>query len=161
LSRRQRVGIAEIRIARAPAVLVGYGLGSCLAISLYDPALRLGGFAHALLPGDEPGRDGERPGKYVASAVATLLDSLLAAGAARQRLQAKLAGGATMFPGLSARRSVGERNVEMARRELSRLGIPLVGEDVGGNFGRTCELLLEDGKLLLRLSRGRDRIRFI
>ncbi|TYO98152.1 chemotaxis protein CheD [Geothermobacter ehrlichii] len=161
MSRRQRVGIAEIRIARAPAGLVGYGLGSCLAISLYDPELRLGGFAHALLPRDESGQAGERPGKYVSSAVEALLAALVEAGAAPQRLQAKLAGGATMFPGLSSRQSVGERNVQMARQELSRLGIPLVAEDVGGSHGRTCELLLNDGKLLVRLSRGRDRIRII
>ena len=46
----ERVGIAELRIARSPTVLKAFGLGSCLAIALYDPELRLGALVHSLLP---------------------------------------------------------------------------------------------------------------
>ncbi|RME37953.1 MAG: hypothetical protein D6794_06125 [Deltaproteobacteria bacterium] len=159
MSNRYRVRIGEIRIGTAPDILVCSGLGSCLAIALYDAAVRVGGLAHVLLPGDAGEDVGLRPGKYAVSAVAVLLARLEEAGAAPERICARLVGGATMFPGLSERVSIGERNIAAAKKQLGRMNIPVVAEDVGADYGRSCELHLADGKLLLRTSRGRDRIR--
>jgi len=149
---KQRVGIAEFRVARAPGILVSYGLGSCLGIVLYDARLQLGGMAHTLLPGDRPGGQQLRPAKYVEGAIRLMIDELLTAGAELPHLTAKLAGGSNMFESHNpdAEGGIGARNVQAGRQVLDRFGIPLVGEDVGGNRGRTIELDLTTGLLRVR-----------
>lgn len=156
---RQRVGIAEICVARAPQQLVSYGLGSCLGVMLYAPSLRCGGLAHTLLP--DPGQRSAvtRPGKFVSTAILALLEGLEELGAERGQLVAKLCGGAHMFQNPSGKTTIGERNVLAARGLLDELRIPLLAEDVGGSQGRTCEFRLDDGKVLVRLVRGRDKLR--
>lgn len=157
---RERVGISELKLALAPAVLVTYGLGSCVGITLYDPLLRIGGMAHTLLPAPRPEPADLRPGKFVVTAIHALLAQLLAAGAHRERLQAKLVGGANMFENLfpPGGEQVGERNVQAARTLLAELRVPVVAEDTGGSFGRTAELHLLSGELRVRSVRGRAGI---
>ncbi len=147
-----RVGISDFQVARAPEILVSYGLGSCLGIVLYDARLQLGGLAHTLLPGARPGGKESRPAKHVEGAIRLMVDELLAAGSDLQYLTAKLAGGANMFESLNpgADDGVGARNISMGRQVLAQIGIPLVAEDVGGNYGRTIELDLATGLLRVR-----------
>ena len=155
---QKRVGIAEIKVGAAPEVLISYGLGSCLALTLHDPTLRVGGMAHTLLPAHLPGTAPPRPGKFVDTAVARLLELVLEAGARRQRLVAKFVGGANMFEAILApgREQVGARNAEAARATLEAFGIPLVAEDSGGNYGRSAEFLLATGEVRVRTVYERD-----
>lgn len=157
----QRVGISEYRVAAAPGVLTSHGFGSCVGIVLYDPLTRLGGLAHTLLPEQRPGMVTDRPGKFVPLAARGMLDELVALGAARERIEARICGGAHMFqpPPEDLSRTIGARNVAAARTVLQELGVKLVSEDVGGNFGRTLEFDLATGKVLLRFVRGHDRVR--
>lgn len=161
MSDRLRVGIAEYQIARAPSVLVSYGLGSCLAIALYDPQLRIGALAHTLLGAPHPGQSSASPGKFAETAIRAMCRDLEAAGARHERLIAKLCGGAHMFraPGEDLQRTIGRRNADAARRQLAAAGIPLAAEDLGGHQGRTVEFDLASGKLLVRLLRGHDKLR--
>lgn len=151
----ERVGIAELHIARAPQVLKAYGLGSCLAIAMYDPGLRLGALVHSLLP---QRRASDAPGeatKYVDAAIHLMVEELVQAGADRARLQAKIAGGANMFESdyVTLMHSIGVRNARSAREALLELGIPLAGEEVGGNRGRTVAFDLATGQLLVYCAR--------
>jgi chemotaxis protein CheD len=59
-----RVAMADLGIARAPAILMTIGLGSCVGVTLYDPLLKLGGLAHIMLPYQRKGSAGGKPGKY-------------------------------------------------------------------------------------------------
>lgn len=156
MSERLRVGISEYRIARAPTMLVTYGLGSCLGITLYDPLLQMGGLAHTLLPLHRPGGGENRPSKFVDTAISLMTAELTAAGAARERLAAKIFGGANMFAPAtgSNSESIGARNARTARQTLERLGIPLLAEEVGGSHGRTVELDLATGRVMVRSVRG-------
>ena len=151
----ERVGIAELRIATAPQVLKAYGLGSCLAIALYDPQLRVGGLVHSLLPQQRPGEPVSVAPKYVDAAIRLMIEELVRAGADPARLQAKVAGGANMFETeyLTLINSIGVRNARSARETLMELGIPLAGEEVGGNRGRTVEFDLATGRLLVYCAR--------
>lgn len=153
------VAISEFKVAAAPACLVTYGLGSCLAIAIYDPEKRLGGLAHTLLPQPKPGMDTSRPEKFVKSAIRMMLDELLGLGADRQKLEAKIFGGANMFKALQeyAGESIGQRNISAAREILSELSIPLRAEDVGGNFGRTLYFNLDSGKVTVKSIREGKR----
>lgn len=152
MSPRERVGIAEVKVARAPALLVAYGLGSCLGIALYDPQLQVGGLAHTLLPAPRPRQRGAGGTKFVETAIRVMVDELLQRGACRERLAAKVVGGANMFEPLhpAVTDGIGARNAQTARETLRVLGIPLLAEDVGGNHGRTVEFVLATGEVRVR-----------
>jgi len=45
-----KIDIAKMAVAKSPAVLVAKSLGSCVAIALYDPAVRVGAMTHVMLP---------------------------------------------------------------------------------------------------------------
>jgi|KBSSwiStaDraftv2_1062776.scaffolds.fasta_scaffold02218_18 chemotaxis protein CheD len=147
---RVLVGISELEVARAPAVIGALGLGSCVAIILHDAEAKIGGLAHVLLPSPGVGRrKQDLPARYATTAVEGLLVRLRELGAATPRMTARLVGGASMFAGLQPPGTIqmGERNVHAARDSLHRHGIRLIGEVVGGDYGRSVELDVETGKV--------------
>jgi chemotaxis protein CheD len=143
------VRVADLRVGVADDVLITQGLGSCVAILLHDPEARIGGMAHVLLPSPALSRRDANPAKFPQSAVPRLLELMVADGAQPARISARLAGGASMFATLAPPGTIqmGERNLVAARKVLSNLGIPLVGEAVGGDFGRTVRLRVKDGSV--------------
>lgn len=146
---RVPVRIGEVKVAREASVLFTIGLGSCVAIVLYDPEARVGGLAHAMLPKPLRSRRQAPPGRFVNTAIAVLLDMMVEAGADPARIRARLAGGASMFTALLPESGLrlGKRNVEAARRVLSEAGIPIDGEEVFGEHGRSVFLDTGDGTL--------------
>jgi chemotaxis protein CheD len=149
--RRIPVLIGDVKVAGADAVLFTVGLGSCVAIVLYDTARRLGGLAHAMLPSPASGRRPAPAGRFASTAVHELLGQMEAAGAQRRAIRARLAGGASMFESLltESGRRLGWRNVEAARGALHDAGIPVDGEDVGGGHGRSVYLHIREGHVIV------------
>ena len=143
------VRVADLRIGVGDDTLVTVGLGSCVAILLYDAEARVGGMAHILLPSPALSRQDGNPAKFPQSAVPRLIELMAADGARVQRMTARLAGGASMFSSLAPPGTIqmGERNLVAARQVLSSYGVPLVGEAVGGDFGRTVRLRVCDGRV--------------
>jgi chemotaxis protein CheD len=147
---RRNVRVADLVTARGEGVLSALGLGSCVAIVLWDPVTRAGGMAHVLLPSPPPrGADHHVPGRYAQSSVPALLEAVLSLGGARATVFARIAGGASMFTNLVAPGLIhtGERNVLATREALHSRGIPVTGEWVGGDFGRTVVFDLATGKV--------------
>lgn len=143
------VRVGDLRVAGSGAVLVTVGVGSCVAIALYDPGTRTGGLAHALLPEPHNGRAGP-PGRFARTAAALLVERMLAAGARRTSMVAWIAGGANMFPGLARAGeglAIGMRNAVAARAAIAEAGVPLRGEAVGGTHGRSIYLPVDEGVL--------------
>jgi chemotaxis protein CheD len=102
-------------------------LGSCVAACMRDPIAGLGGMNHFLLP---EGSDNDRyASRYGVNAMELLINGILRKGGSRQRLQAKLFGGANVIAALS---DVGSRNVVFAESFLAEEGIQIIGGDVGG-----------------------------
>ena len=147
------VKVADWAADRADAVLVTLGLGSCVAIMLYDPQARAGAMAHVLLPSKSLARDHQSPAKFPETAVPFLVERLGALGADPHRLVAKLAGGASMFASLMTPGTIqmGERNIVAARTALRTAAIPIVAEAVGGDRGRTVRFRLDDGQAEIRI----------
>jgi chemotaxis protein CheD len=143
------VRVSGLIVAEAPATLVALALGSCVAIALHDPQAKIGGLAHVLLPSAAMGRDQGQPGRFAQTAVPTLLERLIARGARAPAITARLVGGASMFTSLAPPGTIqmGDRNVVASREALHRNGIRLVGEAVGGDFGRTAEFDVETGRI--------------
>ena len=127
------VGIGALKIVAAPEKLRTV-LGSCIGIALFDPQLRIAGLAHSILP--EGAEEIEQLGKFADQAVDNLVVRLMALGASRTRLTAKLVGGAAMFGTANNGAQLGERNAEGARRRLQAHDIPIIAEAVGGTKGR-------------------------
>jgi len=108
--------------------------------------------AHIMLPNGNLNSAKKHPYRFPETAIPKLLAELLDGGARREKLRAKLVGGANMFSLLASKESqeIGKRNIEACRRVLSELGIPIVGEDVGGDYGRTVFFFPEGGRVLVR-----------
>jgi chemotaxis protein CheD len=146
------VKVADLQVGGAGDHLVTVGLGSCIAIVLHDRAACVGGLAHVLLPSPALTRPDGNLAKTPHTAVPRLLELMAERGASRRRLTARLVGGASMFAALAPPGTIqmGERNVVASRQVLHNHGIALVGEAVGGDFGRTIRLDVANGTLEVR-----------
>lgn len=155
-----RVKVADCAVGRDEQTLITIGLGSCVAIALYDPRTRIGGLAHTLLPNESMARDRSNPAKFPASAVATLLAEMTRLGADVRRVNAKLIGGASMFANLlpAGGINIGDRNVAAARQVLAENGVPVVAEDVGSDHGRSVHFFLDDGRVEVRSLKKGNRV---
>jgi chemotaxis protein CheD len=131
------VGIAQIALCHAPEQLVCLGLGSCVAVILYDPGIRTGGIVHVLLPHAPTKCDKDE--KYADTGTRLLIKEMTRHGAKKERIVAKLVGGAQMFPNLNlAIANIGKENSMVVRKILGENGIRIIAEDLGGNKGRSA-----------------------
>jgi chemotaxis protein CheD len=147
----RRVKVADWAALRGDGTIATIGLGSCVAITLYDPNARIGALAHVLLPSPAMSRDASNRAKFPSTAVPLLLEEMRRLGS-RGALTAKLAGGASMFRQLlgSGGINMGERNVEATRQALADARIPIVAEDTGGEHGRSVYLDVATGRVTVR-----------
>ncbi len=144
------VRVADLKVGGPGDVLMTIGLGSCVAIVLYDPVAQVGGLAHVLLPSPALSRrERQNPAKSPQTALPLLLEQMAARGASPRRITARIAGGASMFASLTAPGTInmGERNIVATRDALMTHSIPLVAEDVGADYGRTLRFQVADGQV--------------
>jgi chemotaxis protein CheD len=146
------VQMAQMQIAQSSGKLVTRGLGSCLGITFYDPVTKLGAMAHPMLPDIEKARVKSNPSRFVNSAIKNMIDEFEKRGSPRSRIVVKIFGGARMFSFINADSvlNVGQKNIEAAMSALKEAGIKIIGQEVGGTFGRTLEMNLEDGRVLVK-----------
>lgn len=144
------VGIAQAGIAEKPDELITYALGSCVSVCLFDRKHYIAGMAHILLPNQNDAVDRRNPYKFADSGCSELLKAMLLRGAGREYLTAKLAGGARMFQTSGASEGIGARNVAAVREALRLLGIRIIAEDTGKDYGRTVILNSETGQVTVK-----------
>ncbi|MBE0518756.1 MAG: chemotaxis protein CheD [Thermoplasmata archaeon] len=143
------VGISQIVVARAPEQICCMGLGSCVAVFLYDHQMRLGGVVHILLP--RAPLKVENEGKYADTGVKKLFSDMIAKGARKERIRAKLVGGAQMFPNLNVHISdIGGDNCREVKKGLKELGIKIIAEDLHGDMGRSATFDLVEGQVIIK-----------
>jgi len=124
-------------------------LGSCVGIIVRDRDRKVSGLAHVMLPARRS--DDEASGKYADSAIPALLADMTRRGCRVTSMQALLVGGAQMFPmGGAGIASIGDKNVDAARRVLAERKIPIVFEDTGGTAGRTVVFSNVTGEVTVR-----------
>lgn len=147
-----RVGMADLKVACHPSILTTLGLGSCVGITLYDSKKKIIGMAHIMLPSSKIATANTNRAKFADTGIVDLLAKMISLGADRKEIISKIAGGAQMFnfAGSNETLKIGARNSEATKKVLKELGIPIVGEDIGGNHGRTIEISSEDGKLMVK-----------
>ncbi len=151
------VGIAEIETATAPDILRTI-LGSCVGVCLYDPSIKTGGMSHIMLPVKKA--DSPALKKYADSAIPLLISELEKKKADRKNLTAKIIGGAKMFDVVenSIMGEIGRNNVSKVREVLKEVEIPIISEDVGGDYGRTVDFFLETGEVKIRTMGKEEKV---
>lgn len=147
-----KVGMADLNICKSPDGITTLGLGSCVGIAIRDPGTGIGGLAHIMLPDSKSIRDNSNIPKFADTGIEELVKRIVAAGASRNRLVAKIAGGAQMFAfqNKSAMVRVGDRNVEAVKEKLGEMRIPILASETGENYGRTVIFYPETGDFIIR-----------
>jgi chemotaxis protein CheD len=146
------VDIADMQASDNPeASLITYSLGSCLGVSIYDPALRVGGLAHFMLPLSnlDAEKARTRPFMYVDVGMVQFLEAIFGLGARKERCIVKVAGGAQLMDPNDIFR-IGQRNHTVLRKILWKNGMLLKAEEVGGALSRTMRLDLADGRVTIK-----------
>lgn len=145
------IGISDLKVCRAPDVLVTYALGSCVGICLVDSITKVGGLSHIMLPDSKQSSTGaSTPMRFADTAIPLLVQKMQMMGANRSRLKAKIAGGALMFAAASDKFNIGERNVNAVLTALRKEGIPIIAQDTGLDYGRTVFFYPETGIMEVR-----------
>jgi chemotaxis protein methyltransferase CheR len=149
---RARLQSGELHVSAVPSVVTTV-LGSCVASCLFDPIKAIGGMNHFMLP--DAAERSWVPECYGVHAMELLINQLMASGARRDRLVAKVFGAAHVIPGWATGRKVADANSAFVREFLAREGIAILGERLGGESPLHVSFFTHTGKVLLRTIRGR------
>lgn len=125
-------------------------LGSCVSVTLWHPARRIGAMSHFLLPGTGHRKSHDKPGMYGDDAMHLLLDGLARHDVAPAQCQAKIFGGGAMFPRNPKARDIGLQNGDFAREMLHKHGIHVVSESLFGEGHRQLIFTIRSGDVLSR-----------
>ena len=147
-----KVGMADLKVAKAPDILTTLGLGSCVGIAIYDNVAKIGGLAHIMLPDSTQIKNNSNVAKFADTAIEQLIEELVSQGARNTRLVAKIAGGAHMFEfkNMDDMMRIGTRNVSAVIDCLEAFRIPIIASDTGSNYGRTVELHTATGVFVVK-----------
>ncbi len=153
------VGVGDGGVSRDPdSVIVTYALGSCIAVTLYDPVAKVGGMLHYMLP-DAPAlheKPDLRPWMYADTGVPRLLRAILENGADKRRLIVFAAGGAQVMDD-SGVFNIGKRNCLALRKALWKSGLVAHAEETGGTVARTVRMEIGSGRVWLHSPGGEQR----
>jgi chemotaxis protein CheD len=159
---KQIIGIADMKISsRAEDVLITYALGSCLGIAIYDSVAKVGGLLHVMLPVSTVNlsKAAENPLMFVDTGVPELFKACYRAGARKERLVVKVAGGAALQNrGDNDQFQIGKRNFLMLRKLLWKNNVLIASCDVGEGLSRTMSLDISNGEVLLKINNQETKL---
>lgn len=144
----------QLYVSKKPAVIKTV-LGSCISVCLWDPSLKVGGINHYMYPYWDG--NGLATPQYGNVAMKSLLDAMLLAGSRRDKIIAKVFGGAMLLGGANPALHVGKRNLGVCKTYLHRFNIHVAAEDTGGNRGRSLLFFTETGQVLLKRHRIKNQ----
>lgn len=156
------VGMAELAVSRnANATLCSSPLGASLGVVIYDPAVKVAGMLHSLLPASSiaPARAVDRPGMFLDTGMAALLARAQELGAKNERLQVFVVGGAQIMDESTAF-NIGTRNYASLQAVLAQLGLQIYAEDVGGRTNRTMQISIATGEVRVKYS-GQAKLKIL
>lgn len=150
--------VSDARISNdTGTTLVTYSLGSCIAVTLYDPACKIGGMIHYQLPSSDmdENRAKRDPFMFADTGLHLLINKMIEMGANKKRMTVKAAGGAAMAAGPKGF-DIGKRNFLSLRKVLWQYGIMMNSHDVGGSNPRNMYLDIETGTVSIK-SNGAEK----
>jgi len=150
------VGISDLKCSSAhDDVIVTYALGSCVAVTVYDPVARVGGMLHFMLPDSSLDRKKaeEVPAMFADTGIPLLFKSCYLLGAEKRRMKVKIIGGASILDNDNYFR-IGQKNITAVRRILWKNNVLIDSEDTGDMCNRTVRLRMADGRCFVKTSGG-------
>jgi chemotaxis protein CheD len=143
------IHIGGVSASRAPA-LIKTMVGSCIAACLIDPAARVAGMNHFMLPAPKSREDPMDRARFGVHAMDLLMGAVHKAGGDRRRLVAKIFGGAHVLRLERTVTSVPQQNIRFIEEFLAAESIPIVGWDVGGDLPRQVHLETDTGTVYVK-----------
>ena len=150
------IGISDLKVTNNPAdSMITYALGSCIAVAVYDPAAKVGGLLHFMLPDStlDAAKAKEAPGMFADTGIPLLFKSCYGMGADKKRMVVKVAGGASILDESNFFR-IGQKNIMAMRKLFWRNNILIDAEDTGKNFNRTVRLDVGTGRVFIKRAGG-------
>lgn len=143
------IGIGEYDATSAPGTGIRtYGLGSCVAVVIMDPATRCVAMDHVALPESSICKDKAKllPGHFADTAIPALLEAMKNVGVNGKPRSyiVKLAGGSNVMDPNNTF-NIGKRNVLAIKKALWKYGMGAVAEDVGDKISRTVTVDVDTG----------------
>jgi len=148
------VGVGDLQVSNDPAsVLVTYGLGSCIAVLVFDPIRQVAGMVHYMLPLSQitPEKAKERPAMFGDTGVPLLFRKMTELASRKTDWVVKVVGGASIQDD-NKTFEIGKRNYVILRKLLWSAGLAIRAESVGGGLSRTARLAVADGRVTIRAS---------
>jgi len=145
------VDIADVKVSNDPeCVIVTYALGSCIAVMLHDPARRIGGMIHYMLPLSDtsPDKAKLKPAMFADTGIPLLFEEMYKHGCDKRDLVVKVAGGGALYDD-KGMFNIGQRNYTVLRKLFWKNGVIIKAEDVGGAKSRTARLWVGTGKVTI------------
>ncbi len=129
-------------------------LGSCVAITVWHPQLKIGGMCHYMLPARSKRKITNLDGRYADEAVLLLLKEALRQQTNPYDYQVKIFGGGNMFGSakrrLSAQLNIADRNVIAGQELLRQHGFTTAAEHLGGEVHRNIIFDISNGDVWVR-----------
>lgn len=150
------IGVADCHVSGDVSdVLVTYSLGSCVAVSIYDPVARVGGLLHFMLPEApaDAAQAGKSPYMFADSGIPMMFREAYDKGAQKRRLRVRVAGGAQIMDERGVF-NIGRRNCLAMRKIFWKAGVVVHAEETGGNLARTMRFEIASGRIFLRSPQG-------
>jgi chemotaxis protein CheD len=125
-------------------------LGSCVSACIRDPLVGIGGMNHFMLPQHGSGAWGNdlKSTRFGNFAMEKLINELIKAGCARERMEIKVFGGGNVTDSSNA---VGSENAEFIRAYLKAEGLKCAASDLGGTLPRRIHYYPSTGRVVRRL----------
>ena len=147
-----------MKIGQTPDELATGALGSCLCLTVFDSISRKGGLLHAMLPLSKVNtrKAAINPFMFVDTGIPELFQALSENGAKKDHWMVKAVGCGNPM-GAKEVFKIGERNYRVLLEMLSKEGVRLAAEDVGGTIGRKVVLDLATGETIVH-SNGAKKV---
>lgn len=155
---RVRIGPGEMQVSSDRTVtFFAPALGGAMALAVYDPLAFVGGVLVFMYPDSQihGAKAGQRAEFFADLGVPRLIRALLDAGAGKERLVCKLAGGSSVIDPSATFNPV-EDNRAAAERALALLGLTISAEKLGGHARLGVAFKLRTGILTLTTHGGQE-----
>ena len=132
-------------------------LGSCVSACIRDSVAGVGGMNHFMLPHHESGTWGDdlKSTRFGNFAMEKLINELIKAGCARERMEIKVFGGGNVTDTGNA---IGSENSQFVLDYLKAEGLRCAAQDLGGSLPRRILYYPTAGRVIRRLLGTSERI---
>ena len=147
-----------MKVSRDPSEsIITYSLGSCIGLVIYDPAVRVGGILHYMLPESsiDKSKATKKPYMFADSGIPRLFKAAYELGAVKKRINIYVAGGAEILD-QKGFFNIGKRNYMALKKMFFKNNVMIDKQDVGGNKNRTVRIEIATGDIFVKTSGSKE-----